>query len=380
MSLREIHTRPGANEAEELPIPAVDRFKGCILGCAIGDAVGAWAERKPSTVAASYSEALRMFDFSMANAHHGGAPFGQYTDDTQLTRELAISIISSNGLDPNNFAIRLGKAFALDQIVGGGRATKNAARRINEGVAWDKAGEPPPAAGNGAAMRASPIGLFYWNDVEKLIQAARDQAIVSHQAPESVAGAVAIALAVAMCVNASKTTSNPREPGWWAWLARHVSRVDEKFAAEITDLMKPVHASRKLGYAPGSESERRAVRGMLLLTDDPSWDGISPWAKSSVLWSLYCLSAHPTSPWEAICLAIWPGGDVDTTAAMAGAMVGAHMGFEAFPVQAQEIVSKLVDEKSSFWDGKALELLAARLHQAATQPELPTVDDEPKTI
>jgi ADP-ribosylglycohydrolase len=307
--------------------------------------------------------------------------FGQYTDDTQLTRELAISLVSKGGFDPSDFAQRIGRAFAQNLIVGGGRATSSAARRISQGVPWGQAGTPAPAAGNGAAMRVSPIGLFYWNDLQLLIQSAKDQAVITHQAPIAIGGAVAVALAVSMCVNASGSTTNPREPGWWAWLWLHLSRVDADFADHLLRMQEIFFARRKLGGAPGSVGERDAVLEFVLSKDDPSWDGVSPWALSSVLWSLYCLSAHPNDLWEAILLAIWPGGDVDTTAAMAGAMVGAHVGIEKFPAQVlQDIAPKLTDAHSPFWDWSTLEALAARLHEIATRPRSPSAEDGDPTV
>lgn len=382
MTLREIHTRHDTPAASnDFPPPPVGRFTGSLLGCAVGDAVGAWAERKPSAVAAAYSTALREFDFSMATGHHGDLAFGQYTDDTQLTRELALSIVSKGGFDPSDFAQRIGRAFAQNLIVGGGRATSSAARRISQGVPWDQTGTPAPAAGNGAAMRASPVGLFYWNDLQRLVQSAKDQAIITHQAPMSIGGSVAVALAVSMCANASARTTNPREPGWWAWLWLHLSRVDAEFASHLGRMQEIFFAHRKLGETPGSARERDAVLEFVLSKDDPSWDGVSPWALSSVLWSLYCLSAHPNNFWEALLLAIWPGGDVDTTAAMAGAMVGAHVGIEGFPVQVlQSVAPKLTDARSPFWDWDTLGVLATRLHEIATRPPLPSAEDGDQTV
>jgi ADP-ribosylglycohydrolase len=52
---------------------------------------------------------------------------------------------------------------------------------------------------------------------------------------------------------------------------------------------------------------------------------------SSVLWSLYCFLRTPEEYWETVCAAIAVGGDVDTTAAMAGAISGAHLGLDALP-------------------------------------------------
>ena len=65
--------------------------------------------------------------------------------------------------------------------------------------------------------------------------------------------------------------------------------------------------------------------------DDDEWKGISAFVISSVLWSLYSFLRTPDDYWETICTAIGVGGDVDTTAAMAGAISGAYLGIGAIP-------------------------------------------------
>lgn len=58
----------------------------------------------------------------------------------------------------------------------------------------------------------------------------------------------------------------------------------------------------------------------------------------SVLWSLYAFACTPDDYWTTICTAIAVGGDVDTTAAMAGAISGARLGVGAIPEQAVQRV------------------------------------------
>ena len=59
--------------------------------------------------------------------------------------------------------------------------------------------------------------------------------------------------------------------------------------------------------------------------------GISPFVTTSVLWSLYSFLRSPEDYWETVRTAIVVGGDVDTTAAMAGAISGAYLGLDAIP-------------------------------------------------
>jgi ADP-ribosylglycohydrolase len=355
-------------DPDKIPPPApapVGRYKGALLGCALGDAVGAWAERRPADEAKDFAKYfIREFDFSKIGTHHHGMRFGQYTDDTQLSRELMLSLIDEHDFMPEDFADRIARIFGHDGIVGYGRATQEAAIRLLDNVPWDEAGTPPPRAGNGAAMRAGPIGLFYYYDVSRCIKAAEQQAIITHKAPMSVAAAVAVAMATAMALSASKATTGPHEPGWWTWLAAHVHRNNEEFAQDIRDLAKICFDGRKTAkWKAGDDDEFAAAAEYVLEGDDASWEGVSPWARSSTLWALYCVMASPFDVWKAIELAVAIGGDSDTIAAMAGTIVGAHIGLDSFPQTAIEEVAPLIhDAKSERYTWEGLESLAETLH------------------
>jgi len=375
MSIRKIDVHTGADgittigpDPDNIPpvAPAsIERYQGALLGCALGDAVGAWAERRPAAEAKDFARYfIREFDFSKVGTHHRGMRFGQYTDDTQLSRELMLSLVDEHDFVPEDFADRVARIFAQDNIVGYGGATQQAAIRLIDGVAWDEAGTPPPRAGNGAAMRAGPIGLFFYYDVEKCLEAAQNQAIITHKAPMSVAAAVAVAMATAMATTASKETTGPHERGWWSWLAAHVHRVDVEFAQDIRDLVKICFDGRKLAeWKAGDDEEFAAAREYVLEGDDDSWEGVSPYARSSTLWSLYCVMASPFDVWKAIELAVAVGGDSDTIAAMAGTIVGAHIGINRFPKTVIEEVAPLIhDVKAERYTWDRLKELAGTLH------------------
>jgi hypothetical protein len=65
--------------------------------------------------------------------------------------------------------------------------------------------------------------------------------------------------------------------------------------------------------------------------DEDEREGITPFVISSVLWSPYSFLRTPDDYLKTICTAIEAGGDVDTTAAMAGAISGAYLGLDAIP-------------------------------------------------
>ncbi len=246
-------------------------------------------------------------------------PFGQYTDDSQLARELLQSYVERGRFDPKEYAGRIAAIFVEQRIVGRGRATEEAAHRLAQGVPWEESGTPPPVAGNGSAMRAGPIGLIFHDDPTGLIRAAHDQGRITHKDPRCSAGAVAIAGAVALALRGGTVESGD----FLAQLSEWAGEIDESLADPIQQLIDCVSLSAEeaAGLVSGAGSPDFA----------DAWQGISPFVTGSVLWSLYSFLRTPDDYWETICTAIAVGGDVDTTAAMAGAISGAYLGLEAVP-------------------------------------------------
>jgi ADP-ribosylglycohydrolase len=300
-------------------------FAGCLIGQCVGDAIGFIVEGKPGLLCARFVEdAVRTN--TLEEYSRGSFLFGQYSDDSQLARELLDSWVTRGKFDPEDYARRIAAIFVEDRIVGRGRATEQAARRIAAGIDWQEAGEPAPQAGNGSAMRAAPVGLMC-RDPEELIRVAHDQGRITHQDPRCSAGAIAIAGAVYQVLHGG--IDIPLLSEW-------VSRFDQQFGVRIGWLEE----HRKLAPAD-------ALSPIALEQADQSWGGISPFVVSSVLWSLYSFLRTPDDYRETICTAIAVGGDVDTTAAMAGAISGAHNGLEAIP---QAWAQRLEDRGTWMYD------------------------------
>jgi hypothetical protein len=91
------------------------------------------------------------------------------------------------------------------------------------------------------------------------------------------------------------------------------------------------------------------------------WQAISPFVTTSVLWSLYSFLRTPDDYWEAIVTAIAVGGDVDTTAAMTGAISGARVGLEGVP----PVLAKRLTDRGT-WGYDELVELAMRCYSIRT--------------
>ncbi len=77
---------------------------------------------------------------------------------------------------------------------------------------WAHSGDPQPyqSWGNGSAMRVSPVG-FAFNDVNSVLAEAKRSAEVTHNHPEGIKGAQAVALAIYLARNASTKASIKEE-------------------------------------------------------------------------------------------------------------------------------------------------------------------------
>ncbi len=308
-----------------------EALAGSLLGLALGDALGFVVEARPPGIAREYvSRWLRAG--RAGEREHPSYPFGQYSDDTQLARELLLSVRDVGAWDPSAFAARLAALVYTGRDVGAGPGTRSAGLRVLLGAPWDCAGTPAPYAGNGTAMRAGPVGLLFEGD-DRWIRCAREQSRVTHADPRCTAAAVAVAGAAAIA--SLREPVVPRE--FVGRLAAWAEREDAAMA----------HAIRSVGEWAHLEPD--AAAGLL----DPDGRGISPFVVPSVSWTLYAFLRSPDDYWDAVCTAIAIGGDTDTMAAMTGAIAGARIGVQGLPVA---LLSRLTDRGS--WDAAALERLA----------------------
>jgi ADP-ribosylglycohydrolase len=294
----------------------IDRFTGCILGQAVGDALGFPVEGRPADQTAAVTPFPRQF-----LPHPCGLfPPGQYTDDSQMMRAILTSLVERNQVDVEDIAARFASLWREGEIVGRGRATTEAVQRLMAGAPWRESGTPAPRAGNGSAMRTAPLGLWLYDDPAALVRAAADVSRITHADPRCLAGAVAISAAVAYGVSREAIDADP----FIRFVADLACPYHAEFAALIETLPRwlemdetvAVREIRRAGLPPGQR---------------PDWPGISPFVVPTVLICLYAFLRTPADYGETVRFVIAQGGDVDTTGAIAGAISGAFNGIEGVP-------------------------------------------------
>jgi ADP-ribosylglycohydrolase len=302
-----------------------DKFLGAVVGCAVGDALGAPYE------GSSRSQLLTCKEIAEDYHPIGGYPLGQYTDDTQLTLAIAESITACQEINGEDIARRFARLWSVGEIVGAGASCSEAVGNILRGVPWREAGTEIGRAGNGTAMRVSPVGLWHYNNpVERLKQDAINSSIITHKDPRAGAGAVTVAAAVAYAV--SHQHIDPEE------LVDHLAGLISDISPEFAEYIK------KLPHWLGMEEDlaRWEIAAAGWREAEDKLDYITPFVIPTVLICLYYFLKSPADFCGNIKRVILAGGDVDTTAAISGALSGSFAGITAIP---QRLVDGVLNNK-----------------------------------
>ena len=290
-----------------------DRFLGCLMGCAVGDALGApfegyWEHQLPGRKAL-----LRGF------AEFEGYPRGQYTDDTQLTLATIESIVRRGALEPADIARSIASLWKTQSVVGPGGACTFAAHAFLKTGNWRTCGAPVGQAGNGTAMRTAALGLYFLRDPERLPEVVADVSRITHHDPRSVAGGIAIAKAAQLLA----TLDTVDEVSFCDSIADAIRPYESTFASLIEDLPTRLHEDR--------ETALHAIAWAGSAKPEFSRPIITPFVVPTVLAALWVVIRHPASWSEAVTDAIHLGGDVDTLGAIVGALMGTRLGVSAIP-------------------------------------------------
>lgn len=277
-------------------------FRGCLVGLAVGDALGGPVEFKSRfEIAQNYGGVLR----KMVGGGWLRLKPGETTDDTAMTRALAESLVAREVFDANDVAARY-VAWLQTKPKDVGNITKLALR------AWEKGNTLPLAAmgahrqlegksaGNGTIMRCAPLALRYAYDERRLIDTTRDEALITHFDPQAWTGSVAVNLLIYHLLRDMPVADAVRTVAYRL-------RRENRAAYEVAEVLEHVQ--------PGIRSDALPTTGYVLDTLR-----IAVWA----------VLAHQSFE-EAVTVAVNLGGDADTQGAVTGALAGARWGYAAIP-------------------------------------------------
>lgn len=273
----------------------LNRFHGCLLGLAVGDAVGTTVEFKPR---GSFLPVTDMV---------GGGPFqlkpGQWTDDTSMALCLGTSLLSKAGFDPidqmdrywdwykNGYLSSTGDCFDI------GNTVHQALEKYKRTGNPFSGNTSPNAAGNGSLMRLAPIPIYYFSDLEKTLYFAGESSRTTHSAQE--------------CIESCQLFAE--------MLFRALSGLSKDEILFNTTIR--ISSSRIQSIARGNYCQKSI--------DQIKGTGYVVESLEAALWCFYQTDTFNTAILQAANL----GDDADTTAAICGQIAGAYYGETGIPVK-----------------------------------------------
>ncbi len=265
-----------------------DKITGSLLAGAIGDCMGGPFEGQ-----------IGPLTYQRHKSWH-------VSDDTQLTLATYESIIACGSVSPQHIAETFLKYYRARKITGIGSSTLKAMRDLDAGAHWALCGtKGEMSAGNGAAMRISPLAFVLDPAKDQERQTIRDVCRITHHNDEAYVGALAI-------IYAMQSTS-------------------------IHDIIQET-----IDLLPDSKTRDRLIdinnrdRGLPASVVATQF-GASGYVVDSVPLSLFCARKAEDVPFEEVLIdAIEAGGDTDTIASMTGNIIGAHFGKAILPANLTE--------------------------------------------
>lgn len=279
-----------------------DRIRGCLLGGALGDAIGA------------PFEGWATVDAEPLDRHLASSTALTWTDDTALqvaTAEYLADLEASSSFDDDTHARALAAAWERDPERGYGPNPPYLFRTVLSGGDWRAAAMESfggtGSLGNGGAMRAAPVGALT-ADIGVVARLARRMAAVTHAHPVGQDGAALIAVATSLALRVPPGDTVDGE----GLVAHCLSELDTPTVRETVALVPGT-----IGSHGPEETARLTGNGVA--------------AHEAVSASLAAFLHHPGDAVAAIRFAVRMGGDVDTIAAMAGSIAGAATGAGSLP-------------------------------------------------
>jgi ADP-ribosylglycohydrolase len=235
----------------------------------------------------------------------------RYTDDTEMAVSIAEMLAERGSIDQDLLVERFASRMEVDR--GYGRGAFEILEDVRRGRPWRHAVRASfdgmGSFGNGAAMRAAPLGAFFADqDLSSIVEQARLSAEVTHAHPEGIAGGIAVAVAAAL-----------------AWRNRG--------ATLGADFIRAVNEQVPKGYTHDAiaEAEALPVSTSIDVAAKTLGNGSAVTAPDTVPLCLWIV-AHESRDFErALWKTVSALGDRDTTCAIVGGILGARLGVEAIP-------------------------------------------------
>ena len=325
------------------PLNRNDRVRGCLLGLAVGDALGAPLEGlSAQQIRAHYGQVDDFVDGSRAwkkKPYRWLMP-GLYTDDTQQALALCDVLLECGRIDIGKLAaIYLNLAHPKGSYVGAhrgvGRSFRQVLADLERGVSPCETGQR--SAGIGAAMRIAPVALYYaFDDREPTLDAVMAASLMTHRDIRSLSGALAVTHTLRHLLNGGN-----REPSLLFRIAGDVRHDEEMIVKRYPEVASVDQFKGSLAHVIANVEKLLDLpreRALAALVEEANRHGAEPVCKRPTMGfppaciptCLYLLMTTDAFE-EAIIEVVNMGGDADSAGAILGAFAGAYYGADAIP-------------------------------------------------
>ncbi len=297
----------------------LDRYRGCLLGLAAGDALGTTLEfEQPGS-------------FEPLTDMVGGGPFdlkpGEWTDDTSMALCLAESLVTKSGFDPvhqletycrwwrdGHLSVK-GRCFDI------GNATRGALARFTQKPEPFCGDISPDAAGNGSLMRLAPAPLAFAGEPEQAMVFAGESSRTTHAAAECVDACryfAGLLLAAVGGMSKAQILNNNYEPAMAHFLRNPLSGKVAAIAGGSFAVKEPPQ-----------------IRG----------SGYVVHTLEAALWAFHGTDTFRDGALKVVNL----GEDADTTGAVYGQIAGAYYGADGIPAEwrAKLAMRELIEQRAA---------------------------------
>lgn len=318
----------------------LSKYKGCIIGGAIGDAFGIPVEfMNLKKIWKQYGE--KGLDRLISNTDN----VSKFSDDTQLTIFTAKGLLSSGVRDfgykkmPNMKILfdsykdwysmcalsqkrGTGWISGLKELLSNGGSGKTCMKVLSDNTMGSIKSHINGSKTCGGVMRVAPIGLLYYKYPEFAFKVANECAAITHGHPNAYLSAGFYASLIASMVKGADLNSAIKNA--LAILKK------EKHSEELYKMLQKAIALSKLNIEP-----HEAITSI-----GKGWNG-----DEAISMAIYAVLRFPNDYKKAIMCAANHGGDSDTVASIAGGISGTHLGIEKIPQEYQnkiQLYDKLI--------------------------------------
>ena len=277
----------------------ISRARGALLGLVAGNQLGVPTEHLGTPEAIRNAFPNGVLDLTPPPKN------SPYDDDAAMALLLGESLLASRDFDASDVARRWVKWMKVDGR-GIGLTTKRALTLIERGKEPFEAGRlanqenPGRSAGNGSVMRCIPVALRYHDNIDRLIRVSTQQAAITHADERCTWGAAAVNLAARELLH-----------GNIYFIEEVLHRIGDRAPRALRDAIHRVPREREADLPIAVVGEAGYVVHCVEIA--------------------FWFVTHDRTLEEALVALAQAGGDTDTNAAVAGALLGARYGEVALP-------------------------------------------------